>query len=1360
LILGALLALMAGVSSILAFGGSGESAPHDPSVSYVIIENVSENVSENVGSTAVAGSQEDTAVLSIAGVVDMAGRPAAVCSLTNPAGCAEPWDGAYDVDSLPAWRWRDIDLDMDSSGGWSKAVQNAFKQIPVTISEIFFHAANFIWMLLLFLMKMGFDAKGLLGIGAQSINTGAAFMADRLLYFIIPLSAYVMWKFLRDFIRLRSGNPFGLMRRLMVFSVLLGLMWMVSSSSKEAITQNVGNTDAQLEQVGTIPWMAKEVLNFGDIVVGPLAGAVIDVDPDGDTTAADQDIAGEGGNLANGPAESAEAIAARSRSGSASCTAYIQAIHSNYARSEDAERALIIVSRLWEGTFYQALKSASFGETDTYRDPASGRVYSSDIPDRVMCHYQEAINDLPAEIQQKIAGIAYGTGAVPAYTKLEEVPMVFFAGNAVKKDDQRKAMTAWAACRWNGSTWDGQPEFNGAWEDSGSENPFKDLCSKAMTQPGNDWEKEFYVFGSKIPESVGQGDAVHQAQLQAARTWGLGYSGANAGGRMIGAFVAFIVSLLFLYSFGLLGLGLTISMMIAVALLALALPAALVLGAIGKTKQATPLFKMTLFSLLGHAFLTALLSIIVIISGIFQNLLGSLPGLPLMIRSLTNGLAPVIAFFIVRKLMKSFGMGDILSPTGALSFAGAAALKGGGSMTAGAQKRMASGDTLKNTPGLGKRLNRLDGTAPTWKNWSPDGRRKRLETNKKQDALERKKRLGRARERETSAELKRREQIAAQMRLDGDDPNSIKGRQDLENRYQQSLVDKPLKEKGRFASRRDNALNKLDKARAPGSVKDRLKNLSFEYEDSIASAQGMGAKAAGAIGLAAIGPVGWAALAGGAAGMGYNRLADDVVRAAATDRIDSCGRPPGTAVGDVEPDPDFSIGPSVSGPGTTEHRTETIRVTGDLIAGKDDLAAAVGAMFASIAASHGVAPIDAGGRVVTVELSDASRDALRHSGALAFGCDPSMVLTTPGGILVPTPISGESRRELENSEHGLGHFVHWLPEEDQERRTITVTTDDGRTVTRDESASEQAARLMVQGIARGAVNPDGTLVDVRSLALGDADTRSSDVIAEIDDWLAGAVNERLENFKLQASDPNEEKLIRAAYEKVRAEERVVVVREVGPALREEEPPVASRPSSHVPAGAGTPAELKETTAQLLVAVNAAKQLFEEARIVGDPEAVVRAAQRMTQTMERLETNQVKLVEGIGLTLTQNLERSLAAQRLRDSQFNANFGKIFEAGVDEIAETIGKVNDALDGFKQGTLGLAGAISALGQTVDSTAQQQQQSVDNLQQALSSMESEAGQKLRDARTGQIMWRNSSARDVATSSGAESLPGDEGAR
>lgn len=1462
LLLGLLLALMAGVSGVLALGGNGSGA--QPGVVYVALDAGAMTESGRVSSPATGNA------LNVAGAIDMAGRPSNLCSPTNPAGCAEPWDGAYDVDSLPAWRWRDIDLDMDTSGGWSKAVQNAFKQIPVTISEIFFHGANFLWMLLLFLMKMGFDAKGLLGFGAQSINTGAAFMADKLLYFAIPLSAYVMWKFLKDFIKLRSGNPFGLMRRITVFAVFLGLMWMVSTSSKEAITQNIDDPAAQLEQVGTLPWMAKEVLNFGDKAVAPLAGVVIDTDNESTEKPADEKIAGEDGNLANGPDLTSNLTGNAGNNGSATCTAYIQTIHSNYARGEDSERALIIVSRLWEGTFYQALKSASFGEPDVYRTP-DGTAYASDIPDRVMCHYQEAINDTPPLEQQRIARLAYGE-AIPAADKLENVPIVFLTGNAVKKDNQRKAMVAWAACRWNGSAWDGQPEFNGAHAESGSENPFKDHCEQVMRLPLDKWDEDYWVFGSGIPDAVSQGDAVHQAQLQAARTWALGYSGANAGGRMIGAFIAFIVALLFLYSFGLLGLGLTVSMMIAVALLALALPAALVLASIGKTKQAAPLLKMTLFSILGHAFLTALLSIIVIISGIFQNLLGSFAGLPLMIRSLTTGLAPIIAFFIVRKIMKSIGMGDILSMSGALSFAGAAALKGGGRMSADAQKKMASGASLKKTPGLGKRLDRLDGMAPTWKNWSPEGRRKRLETNKKQDALERKKRMQRIDERNNKEERKRREQIAAAMRLEGLDPDSMGGRNELDKRYEQSLEEKELK--GRKGARKvgNELLNKIDKARMPGSVKDRLKTLSmggYTFADAGRLALN-GGLAAAAI---AMGPVGWAALAGRVLKAGYDKLGDDAAKAAVADYLDSGGRKPGEPVdSDTPPHESFSPGAAVSGPGTSEHRTETARATKDLIDATPDTIAAVGKILTTIAASHGIGGYGADGKPVAVTLSEADRDRIAVSGARDFGCDPSMVLTTPGGLAVPTPAIGEARRSLENTEHGLGHFVNWLPEEDQERRTITVTSRDGSTEVRQESASEYAARLMVQGVARGAVGADGTLIDVRSLALGNADMGNDAVIAEIDEWLAGAVNDRLDNFKLHASDPDEEKMIAAAYEKVREEERVVLERDFAPLYADADggssgggerkgtgsgdPEVlavlqqiagsvgridtnvqsidrgvgnlngrveriaismdATRTAAPTGAGPGGPAEgsatsgsagpraaaspeanaveLAEATKQLMVAVNAARELFTNAKASGDDAKVNAAAGTLSTVMNAFAAKQAELLEAHGHRLvtvstkfssfsddlqklgekveansdalysnareSRYLGEELNATRTTLGRHSEHMGIVSQQlsrTVAAVERGIGHLGQKLDDFVVGTISLEEAVHGLNQTMQEVAALETGAAAAAQRALADLENNPSQQIRDARTGKKAYKTPSAGDVAKRSKAEPIPDED---
>lgn len=1447
LLLGTLLALMSGISGVLALSGSGDLV--EPNLVYTVSDAGALNNTKVVSSPDAASLGAE---MSISGMLDVAGRPANLCSLTNPAGCGEPWAGAYDLDSLPAWRWRNIDLDMDTSGGWSKAVQNAFKHIPVTIAEIFFNAANFLWMLLLFLMKMGFDAKGLLGFGAQSINTGAAFMSDKLLYFAIPLSAYVMWKFLKDFIKMRSGNPFGLMRRFGVFAVFLGLMWMVSTSSKQAITQNVNDPAAQLEQVGTLPWMAKEILNFADMAVAPLAGVVLDVDAT--TTPADESIGGKGGNLEAGPNLTLPGNAGNN--GSATCKEYIQTIYSNYARGEDSERALIIVSKLWEGTFYQALKSASFGEPTVYNTPGGG-AYASDIPDRVMCHYQDAVNDISPQTQQAIARIAYGE-AVPAADKLGNVPLVFLTGNVVKKDDQRKAMVAWAACRWDGSKWDGQPEFAGAHKNSGSVNPFDDLCTKVMQEPGGKWNDNFWIFGSGIPDAVSQGDAVHQAQLKAARTWALGYSGANAGGRMIGAFIAFIVALLFLYCFGLLALGLTMSMMIAVALLALALPAALVLAAIGKTKQATPLFKMTLYSVLGHAFLTALLSLVVIISGIFQNLLGSFSGLPLMIRSLTTGLAPVIAFLIVRKLMKSVGMGDIMSPLGALSFAGGAALSGGGKMSANAQKSLTSGALLKKTPGLGKRLDRLDGMAPTWKNWSPDGRRKRLATTKKEDDLERKNRQKKIDGRASAARDKRREQLAAQMRLEGHDPNTKMGQAELEDRLNKDIADRALAGRNAAGRARVGLLDKIDKARMPGSVKDRLKSLAHDEPDVLPFL----GKGAGLAALAVMGPAAWVAAGLTVGGVnGYRRLGDDVARGAAIDYLDAGGRPPGAPVSaGTEPHDSFSPGAATSGPGTVDARAASGRDAGHLKAAVNGYEKLIDTLFTDIAASHGVGTGSDGwstdGKVTRIALSEGDRERIAVKAAVEFGCEPSMVLTTPGGIVVPTPAMGEARQSLENTEHGLGHFVHWLPEEDQERRPIPTTKHDGSPGERQESASEQAARLMVQGWCRGAVGNDGQLIDVRSLALPGADMSNDDVRAQIDAWCNGAVDDRLSNFRLEPADPDEEKLIQAAYERVRAEECIVVERTLrsestdkrsdeadrgapidGAALEvlktiadgvnrtadgvgrvdigignlrgQVERVAVSMDAARSPAGVGSSAaasgvdsgapraatppeanavEIAESVKQLMIAVNAARELFANAKASGNDAKIGEAAGTLSTVMSAFSEQQGKLMEAHGHDLISGFSTALLPLRdtitantesdgftrgaLRDvSGYMGGLNTALRnhgASVDnmsgrlqrlttEVEEGLGRLGNKLAEFTSGAISLEAAVTHLDETMRASAVLTNDAAVAVQRAIADVDKSGGQQMREARTGKQPYTAQSASDVAKRSKAEPIP-DEG--
>ena len=189
--------------------------------------------------------------------------------------------------------------------------------------------------------------------------------------------------------------------------------------------------------------------------------------------------------------------------------------------------------------------------------------------------------------------------------------------------------------------------------------------------------------------------------------------------------------------------------------------------------------------------------------------------------------------------------------------------------------------------------------------------------------------------------------------------------------------------------------------------------------------------------------------------------------------------------------------------------------------------------------------------------------------------------------------------------------------------------------------------------------------------------------------------------------------------------------------------------------------LLDATKQMVVAVNAARELLEEARLSGNSDAIAAAAKRMSDTMNRLETNQTSLIEGVGDKLVDSFEKQLKAQALRDENFAANFQKIFGDGVGKIEDRLGKLNEILDAFKDGTIGLATAMKAIEKHMSETAAEQKKTADALKEAVTEMDMTNPQKLRDQRTGNSTYQAPDARHVAESSGVTPIPpADDGKR
>ena len=1227
--------------------------------------------------------------------------PAALVTKNDPPSCEEgtsdtacagqPWRDAWTADGLPAWKWREIDLDIDTSGWFGTG---KIKEIPVIIAEIIFNIANFAWSILLAILKFGFEADGMLVLGAGAINAGAAFIGGRLLY-IAPLFLVVgIWQIARSFLggRNKPGGVVPAFRTTFIFVVMFGALAGVTTRSTVAHNTYPNDPQSQLTVSGTLPWAASEILDMADKLTNPLTGPVI----------------GEPGKKLDGNKDAVAVITGavedQTDTGDTepiSCAKYVAAMESAYIDAPNAERTLVVVSRLWESTFLESWKFATLGGPVTHRRADSGQRTKTDIPSRMMCHWAEAVNGADPAQQQSIAKAAYGA-AIPAVTQ-NGMP-IFGPFDATSSKERRKAMTAWGACTYRNG-WTGHKDFDGAWQESGMTNEYTNngWCKEIFTDGSDLEDKKLNIFGGDVGDAAKKGDAAQLEQTKAVRAYGIALSGANPGARILHSAVSLAVAILFIWSLGFIGLGLVAAMLMAIICLVLAIPVGFAMAAAGKTAKATPLFRITLTSLLAESFFTLVLSAIVILSGLFQRLIGGIGGLPPTLLSLMNGAAPVAAFLLVRKLMKSLGMADIFTATGALSFAAsaAAATSGKGSWAkmgkAGEGGKSDIGKMMQKTPWLGKKLNKADRFAPQAKNWKKAGRAQRSELAEK--------------EREAKRE-----------------------------RLEKKIADRG--DKGAFKRMR----NAVDAARLPSDVKDRLKNL----------AGGLGM--VGVIGMAT-GPVGLGALGLAQAG----RAAKKQWKKGRLEEVDE----------DAAEDVPYEAGEVHGGRDAAPRRAESLADVNSYISDTTDrvyadmkttdpgsnpaeriqrgLYTAIEDMMGAYAESL------TGSRDL---LTDTQVDGLRISTARALGYGPNGIVATAGGVAIPVPYSPErARGELTPDQ--LKSFVHWLPEHDRERQTVTdINPLSGTAIARPENAQEYAARLFATGIARGVLHPDGSSIDV--LSLHGLDMRDPSVQARVESWKSGNPDPVLDTLRIGAIDDALEARLVAASREVARAQATMAGSVFAPVVPLAIAPVVSTPtttttttSTSTPTPPAPPATADAgLTAQLLLAVNASRELLEETRRTGGDVSSVAA--KVTETMTRLEGSQEELVNQISNVLTENFEKQLILQAGRDQDFANRFEAIFTNGVDDIAETVEEVRATLDAFRNGLAPMNETVANLTRIVDTANKANAENAKKVADAMREYGTVLGQWGDTMRRGGT-YAVPSAKQVVEGTGAPSMPNEE---
>jgi hypothetical protein len=591
------------------------------------------------------------------------------------------WKNECKLGALPAWRWQAIDVDQDDSGWLS-----SLRLFPSTIASLLLNISGLMWQVTLAVLQMGLQSETLIGAAARPINMITAAFGKQLLVLSFLMLGVLFLRKIKVSMHIYPSKKSGggdknvgitirdiLTSFIIPTAILAGLVMSANTAvNTENDTSFIGvdkdSRAARVEsihegQVGTLPWAALQVLDINNAVLNPLIGGLNDMKlgaSDGKTGAADK-----------------------------TCSDYIGTLEAHYiATGGNGTATFVAVSKIWEKTFYQSWQNVTFGLP----------VGDSNLPERAMCHWAENIADVSvydqyAILQATYSGSAAGgaTTETPFPQTVKNPPIIlgpfYGADNA-----RRKAMTAWAACAWDGTKWKTTDEYTSVYtQDSagGNHNGLADECALVMSyttsnnyisNSDNKAYNDLYIFGKSTKSATTvDGNPTITSSMKAARSFAEAQTGKDIS-RLVYGILALVVAIICMYSLGLLAVGLFITVFMAIALLAIGIPIALLLSAAGDHKRAVTIYKMTATSLLAKTFFTLLLSAIIVLTNLFQLLAGVTQGMPSIVQALFNGLAPLAAFYVVKKTLHHFGLGNIMTASGAVGFAANSAFKGADSV--------------------------------------------------------------------------------------------------------------------------------------------------------------------------------------------------------------------------------------------------------------------------------------------------------------------------------------------------------------------------------------------------------------------------------------------------------------------------------------------------------------------------------------------------------------------------------------------------------------------------------------------------------------------------------------------------------
>lgn len=170
------------------------------------------------------------------------------------------------ADYLPATRWGGLNgLEYYSSTSLINPI--SMTAVMSAMASFMFSAASVMWSLLFWLMDFGITFHPLCTT-ATTINTIVADVGQIMLWFLVPLLVFWIWKN----VKLVTQGKFGtFLKKFIVLLLSGGLLWAITAQSEEA--RDAGSDNAEvLNHVGTVPWAANSLMNGFSAAYSGVAG--------------------------------------------------------------------------------------------------------------------------------------------------------------------------------------------------------------------------------------------------------------------------------------------------------------------------------------------------------------------------------------------------------------------------------------------------------------------------------------------------------------------------------------------------------------------------------------------------------------------------------------------------------------------------------------------------------------------------------------------------------------------------------------------------------------------------------------------------------------------------------------------------------------------------------------------------------------------------------------------------------------------------------------------------------------------------------------------------------------------------------